>query len=160
MYAFLLLQPRDQSSDPQALEARNLIQRKRVQMEHLKEYDEAIVTLKAKVRDLEGQDMREAMQDKVRSSIAAARRRCRWFQNKTSACCGYFRVLLILAHRLCLLFAILMQNCLRLNGFEKNSRCSFCRCVVGNIISAQSSNIAIISSRIEIAYFADARHHD
>jgi len=36
-----------------------------VQLEHLREYDEAIVALKAKVRDLEGQDMREAIQDKV-----------------------------------------------------------------------------------------------
>lgn len=39
--------------------------RKRVQLEAAREYDEAIVTLKSKVREMEGQDMREVIQDKV-----------------------------------------------------------------------------------------------
>lgn len=47
-------------------EAKNLMRRKRVQLEHGREYDEAIVNLKGKVRELEGQDMRETIQDKVR----------------------------------------------------------------------------------------------
>lgn len=40
--------------------------RKRVQLDHLKEYDDAVVALKTKVKESEGQDMREAIQDKVR----------------------------------------------------------------------------------------------
>eukprot|EP00951_Prasinocladus_malaysianus_P036072 scaffold376762_cov38-Prasinocladus_malaysianus.AAC.1 len=42
-------------------------QRKVVQRENQAEYDEAVVMLKQKVRDAEGQDMRETIQDKVNS---------------------------------------------------------------------------------------------
>ena len=35
--------------DPRIGEAKNLMRRKRVQLEHTREYDEAIVTLKQKV---------------------------------------------------------------------------------------------------------------
>lgn len=67
-------QPRDTKRDPQTSEQKNLMRRKRVQLEHVREYDEAIVTLKGKVRELEGQDMRETIQDKVRSSSSSRRR--------------------------------------------------------------------------------------
>ena len=36
--------------DVKVSEAKNLMRRKRIQLEHAKEYDEAIVTLKQKVR--------------------------------------------------------------------------------------------------------------
>ena len=55
----------DRGSDQQALEARSQAKRKAVQAEHQREYEEAVVLLKAKVKDLEGQDMRETIQDKV-----------------------------------------------------------------------------------------------
>lgn len=59
--------PRDVKKDPRVGEAKNLMRRKRIQLEHSREYDEAIVSLKQKVRELEGQDMRETIQDKVNS---------------------------------------------------------------------------------------------
>ena len=43
------LQPRDMKKDPRIGEAKNLMRRKRIQLEHQREYDEAIVTLKQKV---------------------------------------------------------------------------------------------------------------
>ena len=55
----------DRGNDQQALEARSQAKRKAVQAEHQREYEEAVVLLKAKVKDLEGQDMRETIQDKV-----------------------------------------------------------------------------------------------
>jgi hypothetical protein len=58
-------QPPDPYCDPRAREAATLVARKRLQLEHLREYDEAVVGLKAKVKEAEGQDMREAIQDKV-----------------------------------------------------------------------------------------------
>ena len=42
-------QPRDMKKDPRIGEAKNLMRRKRIQLEHQREYDEAIVTLKQKV---------------------------------------------------------------------------------------------------------------
>lgn len=70
------LQPRDPKRDPQVSEAKNLMRRKRVQLEHAREYDEAVVSLKTKVKELEGQDMRETIQDKVRGAGGAGRPRC------------------------------------------------------------------------------------
>lgn len=58
-------QPPDHARDPQVKEAHTLVARKRLQLEHMYEYDQAIVGLKAKVKEAEGQDMREAIQDKV-----------------------------------------------------------------------------------------------
>lgn len=43
------MQPRDPKKDPQTSEAKNLMRRKRIQLEHMREYDEAVVTLKQKV---------------------------------------------------------------------------------------------------------------
>lgn len=57
--------PRDTKRDPLLMEAKNLMRRKRVQLEAAREYDDAIVNLKSKVREMEGQDMREVIQDKV-----------------------------------------------------------------------------------------------
>jgi len=57
--------PRDAKRDPPVVEAKNMMRRKRIQLEHAREYDEAVVTLKQKVRELEGQDMRETIQDKI-----------------------------------------------------------------------------------------------
>lgn len=55
----------DRTTDPQLKEAATLVSRKRQQLEHLREFDEAVVALKGKVKEAEGQDMREAIQDKV-----------------------------------------------------------------------------------------------
>ena len=40
--------------------------RKQVQLQHLRAYDDSIVALKRQVEELEGQDMRDVIQDKVR----------------------------------------------------------------------------------------------
>lgn len=56
-------------------ETRTLVARKRLQLEHIYEHDQAIVGLKAKVKEAEGQDMREAIQDKVRAWAAGAGRK-------------------------------------------------------------------------------------
>ena len=63
----------DRGSDQQALEARSQAKRKAVQAEHQREYEEAVVLLKAKVKDLEGQDMRETIQDKVGPALPGMR---------------------------------------------------------------------------------------
>ena len=62
-------QPLGPSTDPQLVEAKHLVSRKQQQLGHLEAYDEAIVALKAKVKEAEGQDMREAIQDKVGSKL-------------------------------------------------------------------------------------------
>lgn len=64
-------QPPDPSSDPQAREAATLVARKRLQLGHVGDYDAALPALKARVREAEGQDMREAIQDKVRAGAGA-----------------------------------------------------------------------------------------
>jgi hypothetical protein len=51
--------------DPQALQQLTVLRRKDIQKQRLGEYEEAVVTLKSKVRDAEGQAMRETVQDKV-----------------------------------------------------------------------------------------------
>ncbi|KAK3245248.1 hypothetical protein CYMTET_45172 [Cymbomonas tetramitiformis] len=56
---------RDPAHDPQIKEQRNLQRRKLVQAENQAEYDKALITLKTKVREMEGQDMRETIQDRV-----------------------------------------------------------------------------------------------
>ena len=53
------------SVDPQALQQLTVLRRKEVQQQRLADYQEAVVTLKSKVRDAEGQAMRETVQDKV-----------------------------------------------------------------------------------------------
>lgn len=65
MFIGMMPKPRDPKSDPTVSEAKNLMRRKRIQIEYAREYDEAVVELKQKVRELEGQDMRETIQDKV-----------------------------------------------------------------------------------------------
>jgi hypothetical protein len=60
------VQPVVPSADPQLIESKQLVSRKKQQLVHLEAYDEAVVELKAKVKEIEGQDMREAIQDKVR----------------------------------------------------------------------------------------------
>ena len=54
--------------DPQALQQLTVLRRKEVQRQRLGDYQEAVVTLKTKVRDAEGQAMRETVQDKVCST--------------------------------------------------------------------------------------------
>jgi hypothetical protein len=44
---------------------KNMGRRKVVQQENTAEYNKALITLKAKVREMEGQDMRETIQDRV-----------------------------------------------------------------------------------------------
>lgn len=51
--------------DPQALQQLTVLRRKEVQRQRLGDYKEAVITLKSKVRDAEGQAMRETVQDKV-----------------------------------------------------------------------------------------------
>ena len=51
--------------DPQALQQLTVLRRKDIQKQRLGEYEEAVVNLKSKVRDAEGQAMRETVQDKV-----------------------------------------------------------------------------------------------
>ena len=53
------------SVDPQELQQLTVLRRKEVQRQRLGDYEEAVVTLKSKVRDAEGQAMRETVQDKV-----------------------------------------------------------------------------------------------
>lgn len=64
--ALCMLQPVDPTHDPQHLAAQIMVDRKLKQADHLDEYDRAVVGIKAKVREMEGQDMRDAIQDKVR----------------------------------------------------------------------------------------------
>eukprot|EP00201_Polytomella_parva_P022593 CAMPEP_0175045650 /NCGR_PEP_ID=MMETSP0052_2-20121109/4556_1 /TAXON_ID=51329 ORGANISM="Polytomella parva, Strain SAG 63-3" /NCGR_SAMPLE_ID=MMETSP0052_2 /ASSEMBLY_ACC=CAM_ASM_000194 /LENGTH=479 /DNA_ID=CAMNT_0016309235 /DNA_START=59 /DNA_END=1495 /DNA_ORIENTATION=- len=65
--------PRELKKDPQLHEAKNMMRTKRVQLEHAREYDEAVVSLKQKMRELEGQDMREIIQDRVNSWFIGGR---------------------------------------------------------------------------------------
>ena len=51
--------------DPQTLQHLTVQRRKEIQKQRLREYEDAIITLKAKVKDAEGQAMRETVQDKV-----------------------------------------------------------------------------------------------
>jgi IQ and AAA domain-containing protein len=41
--------PRDPLRDPAVVEAKNLMRRKRIQLEYMREYDDAVVELKQKV---------------------------------------------------------------------------------------------------------------
>lgn len=51
--------------DPQGLQHLTVQRRKEIQRQRLAEYEEAVVLLKAKVKEAEGQAMRETVQDKV-----------------------------------------------------------------------------------------------
>ena len=53
--------------DPQALQQLTVQRRKEIQRQRLAEYEEAVVVMKAKVKEAEGQAMRETVQDKVQS---------------------------------------------------------------------------------------------
>ena len=57
--------------DPQALQQLTVLRRKEVQRQRVGEYEEAVLSLKSKVRDAEGQAMRETVQDKVRLTPTA-----------------------------------------------------------------------------------------
>ncbi|GBF95030.1 hypothetical protein Rsub_07531 [Raphidocelis subcapitata] len=76
----MLPHPPDPSSDPQAREAATLVARKRLQLEHLRDYDGALPALKGKVKEAEGQDMREAVQDKINA----------WFIQKRDPATGAY----------------------------------------------------------------------
>lgn len=64
---FLKMRPvaADAKKDPNSRVGQVMAQRKVVQRENQAEYDEAIVVLKQKVKEQEGQDMRETIQDKI-----------------------------------------------------------------------------------------------
>ncbi len=65
----LHLQVLTESAANQATAAAKSVSRhKQVQADHAREYEDALVTLKAKVKDMEGQEMRETIQDKVCSA--------------------------------------------------------------------------------------------
>lgn len=57
--------PLDDAVDPILRERRNMARRKAVQAENVAEYDKALVDLKRKVKETEGQDMRELIQDRI-----------------------------------------------------------------------------------------------
>ncbi len=63
--------------DPQSREHANRLLRKRVQYEHLQRYDDSVVPLKRQVEEMEGQDMRDVIQDKVGPLSAPLRPGCR-----------------------------------------------------------------------------------
>ena len=56
---------KDDTVDPVLREIENMQRRKAVQAENIAEYDRALVTLKQKVKEEEGQDMRELIQDRI-----------------------------------------------------------------------------------------------
>lgn len=56
-----------QGRDPQQLEARNAARRKLLQAENRRELERDVESLKAKVQETEGLDMRETVQDKINS---------------------------------------------------------------------------------------------
>jgi hypothetical protein len=55
----------DPKVDPQVIEAKNAARRKLLQSENRREYERDVDGLKVKVQETEGQDMREAIQDKI-----------------------------------------------------------------------------------------------
>jgi len=55
----------EDAADPVLREVRNAARRKVVQAENVAEYDKALVSLKLKVKETEGQDMRELIQDRI-----------------------------------------------------------------------------------------------
>lgn len=54
---------------PQALQQLTEQRRKDIQRQRLAEYEEAVVLMKAKVKEAEGQAMRETVQDKARPAL-------------------------------------------------------------------------------------------
>lgn len=75
--------------DPQALQQLTVLRRKEVQRQRLGDYEEAVVTLKSKVRDAEGQAMRETVQDKVCPSLTV-------HLDAILVCCGETRGVAVL----------------------------------------------------------------
>lgn len=69
------MQLHDPATDPQALDAAALATRKRRLLDpetgSLAAYEAAIVATKARVKEEEGEDMREAIQDKVGCQLCA-----------------------------------------------------------------------------------------
>ncbi|GBG87220.1 hypothetical protein CBR_g45279 [Chara braunii] len=57
--------PRDPNEDPLLVEAQNKARRKDVQARNKEEYDNALAPIKKKVKESEGLDMREFVQDKI-----------------------------------------------------------------------------------------------
>jgi IQ and AAA domain-containing protein len=57
--------PVDGEADPQLIDKKNCTRRKLQQAQHKSELDRDLASLKQKVLELEGQDMRETIQDKV-----------------------------------------------------------------------------------------------
>lgn len=56
-------------NSPQAIEEKNRARRKKIQEEHYSDYLKSLDTMKGKVRLMEGQDMRESIQDKAKFLI-------------------------------------------------------------------------------------------
>ena len=63
------LQAVDPENDPLCIENENLKRRKALQAEYQTGYETALKDIKTRVRWMEGQDMRETIQDKVNRSI-------------------------------------------------------------------------------------------
>ena len=61
--------PRNAALDPAVKAAKNLAMRKLVQVENQDEYAQAMKEYLQRVQELEGQDMREMIQDKARVLI-------------------------------------------------------------------------------------------
>lgn len=59
-------QPGSMKNTPQALSNKTEQQRRLTQKMHENEYQQALVTIKDKIRDSEGPDMKETMMDQIR----------------------------------------------------------------------------------------------
>jgi len=71
---------RDAQTDPVIREKTNLQRRKIAQAENLAEYDKALTSLRKKVKEMEGQDMRELIQDRINE----------WFVNERNPDTGEY----------------------------------------------------------------------
>lgn len=65
----VLLKEGDFENDPVLIESKNLQRRKAIQTSHFEGYKRAIEEVKNTVELMEGQDMREAIQDKVQTVV-------------------------------------------------------------------------------------------
>jgi len=64
----------EQGEDPREEEQRNMYRRKLTQRENREEYEEALVVLRQRVKEMEGQDMRETVQDAINAWFIDSRK--------------------------------------------------------------------------------------
>ena len=73
---------------PQTISTRTEVERRKTQEVHEQEYQQALVSIKDKLRETEGPDMKETLMDQIRQWFIECRfrRQCRVSVNRT--CCG------------------------------------------------------------------------